>query len=195
MLALFAGVAVLIGALDVGAGPEIISVPLLLAGFGVGALASQLGAVTVSAVPDEVSGEVGGLQNTLTNLGASLGTALAGSILIGTLTTTLLTGIQANPAVPAEVASRAEVELAGGVPFVSNADLEDALKAANVAPATADAILDENEHARIRALRTSLSVVALFALLALFFTTRIPTVSVGEAAPRVEPEAAPARAP
>ena len=63
----------LIAALEVGAGPEIVTVPLLLAGLGVGALASQLGAVTVSAVPDEQSGEVGGLQNTVTNLGASLG--------------------------------------------------------------------------------------------------------------------------
>ena len=46
------------------------TVPLLLAGLGIGALASQLGAVTVSAVPDELSPEVGGLQNTATNLGA-----------------------------------------------------------------------------------------------------------------------------
>ena len=68
----------LILALDVGAGPEVVTLPLFLAGLGVGALASQLGAVTVSAVPDELSGEVGGLQNTGTNLGASLGTAWPG---------------------------------------------------------------------------------------------------------------------
>ena len=60
-------------ALEVGAGAEIVAVPLLLAGFGVGALASQLGAVTVSAVPDKDAGDVGGVQNTMTNLGASLG--------------------------------------------------------------------------------------------------------------------------
>ena len=58
-------------------------------GLGIGALASQLGAVTVSAVPDDESPEVGGVQNTVTNLGASLGTALAGSLLIATLTTSL----------------------------------------------------------------------------------------------------------
>ena len=68
--------------LDVGAGPEIVTWPMLLAGLGVGALASQLGSVTVSSVPDEQSGEVGGIQNTLTNLGASIGTALAGAVLI-----------------------------------------------------------------------------------------------------------------
>ena len=54
------------------------TVPLLLAGLGIGALASQLGAVTVSAVPDEDSPEGGGLQNTGTNLGASIGTAWPG---------------------------------------------------------------------------------------------------------------------
>ena len=66
--------------------PEIVFVPLLLIGLGIGALASQLGAVTVSAVPDDESPEVGGVQNTMTNLGASLGTALAGSIMIAAVT-------------------------------------------------------------------------------------------------------------
>ena len=60
---------VMVAALDAGAGPEIVTWPMLLSGLGVGALASQLGSVTVSSVPDEQSGEVGGLQNTLTNLG------------------------------------------------------------------------------------------------------------------------------
>ena len=53
-----------------------IAAVILTVGLGIGALASQLGAVTVSAVPDEQSSEVGGLQNTVTNLGASIGTAL-----------------------------------------------------------------------------------------------------------------------
>src|SRR5262249_24658197 len=58
-LALLAGILVMILLLDQGAGPEIVTWPMLLAGLGVGALASQLGSVTVSAVPDEQSGEVG----------------------------------------------------------------------------------------------------------------------------------------
>jgi MFS family permease len=61
-LSLFASLVILIALLDLGAGPEIITWPMLLAGLGIGALASQLGAITVSAVPDEQSGEVGGLQ-------------------------------------------------------------------------------------------------------------------------------------
>ncbi|MBV8945677.1 MAG: hypothetical protein JOZ95_09660 [Solirubrobacterales bacterium] len=69
-LALLAGIVVMVAALDAGAGAEIVTWPMLLAGLGVGALASQLGAVTVSSVPDRQSGEVGGLQNTVTNLRA-----------------------------------------------------------------------------------------------------------------------------
>jgi MFS family permease len=80
VLAMFLGIVTLLMAIDVDAGPEIVTMPLLLVGLGIGALASQLGAVTVSAVPDEQSPEVGGLQNTATNLGASIGTALAGSL-------------------------------------------------------------------------------------------------------------------
>jgi MFS family permease len=175
MLALFAGIVVMIAALEAGAGPEIVTWPMLLAGLGVGALASQLGAVTVSSVPDEQSSEVGGLQNTGTNLGASIGTALAGAVLISTLTTSFLTGIEQNPAVPAEVTSNATVELAAGVPFVSDADLQTALDEAGVPPAVADAIVDENATARLDALRASLSVLAVIALIALFFTRRIPT--------------------
>jgi hypothetical protein len=64
---------VLLAGIDEDASAEIVAVPLLL--LGIGALASQLGSVTVSAVPDELSPEVGGLQNTATNIGASLGTA------------------------------------------------------------------------------------------------------------------------
>ena len=174
-LALFAGIVVMVGALDAGAGPGIVTWPMLLAGLGVGALASQLGAVTVSSVPDQQSGEVGGLQNTVTNLGASIGTALAGAVLIATLTTSFMTGIQNNPAVPADVKSKAQVELASGVPFVSDADLKTALDKAGVPTQTANAIVDENATARITGLRSSLSVLAVIALIAVFFSLRIPT--------------------
>ncbi len=174
-LLFFTGIAVMIALLDIGAGPEIVTWPMLLAGLGIGCLASQLGSITVSAVPDEQSGEVGGLQNTVTNLGASIGTALAGAVLISALTASFLTGLKQNPDVPAQVSSSAEVQLAAGVPFVSDADLEAALNDAGVTGATADAIVDENTTARLNALRAALSVLALLALVALVFSGGIPT--------------------
>jgi hypothetical protein len=174
-IALFAGIVILLASLNAGAGAEIVTWPLLLAGLGVGALASQLGSVTVSAVPDEQSGEVGGVQNTVTNLGASIGTALAGAVLIATLTTSFISGVQHNPDVPAHLASKAQVELAGGIPFISDQDLKVALDDAGVRPQTADAIVKENADARIAGLRSALSLLAVVALIATFFGRRIPT--------------------
>ena len=185
---LFAAIVVMVAALDSGAGPEITTWPMLLAGLGIGALASQLGSVTVSSVPDKQSGEVGGVQNTLTNLGASIGTALAGAVLISALTASFLTGVQNNPDVPKDLAANAQVELAGGIPFMSDVDLKTQLDKAGVPAKTADAIVEENAKARIDGLRASLSVLAVIALIALFFSRRIPTRQPS-AAPASEPEA------
>ncbi|MFJ1808615.1 MULTISPECIES: MFS transporter [unclassified Streptomyces] len=181
ILAMFAGAVVLMAALDADAGPEIVTIPLLLIGLGMGALASQLGSVTVSAVPDEQSAEVGGIQNSVTNLGASIGTALAGSILIATMTTSFLTGVEQNPAVPDQVKSQANAQLQSGVPFLSDAQLKTALADADADAEVADAALDANTEARIDGLRAALAILALSALLALFFTHRIPTVQPGSA--------------
>jgi EmrB/QacA subfamily drug resistance transporter len=183
LLAMTAGIVWLFASLDVGAGAEIVTVPLLLAGLGIGALASQLGSVTVSAVPAEQTDEVGGLQNTSTNLGASLGTALAGSLLIAILTSSFLAGIENNDKVPAEVSAQAQVTLAGGIPFVSDAELESALAKAGVPEATAQEVVDSNEQARVDGLRTALAALALLALLGLFFSGRIPTEQPRSTAP------------
>jgi MFS family permease len=180
-IGLFAGIVSLMASLEVGVGAEIVTWPLLLAGLGIGALASQLGAVTVSAVRDEQAPEVGGLQNTMTNLGASIGTALAGAVLISGLTSSFLTGIEANADVPDSVSSSAQVELAAGVPFVSDADLEAALADAGVQEPARTAIVDENEAARLDGLRAALAVMAVLALVALFLSGGIPTRQPGSA--------------
>ncbi|KOU61533.1 MFS transporter [Streptomyces sp. MMG1533] len=174
ILALLTGAVVLMAALDADAGAEIVAIPLLLIGLGMGALASQLGAVTVSAVPQAQSAEVGGVQNAVTNLGASIGTALAGSIMIATLTTSFLTSVDQNPAVPDDVKSRATVELQSGVPFLSDAQLETALDEAGTSAEVSQAALDANAAARIDGLRAALAILAFTALLAMFFTQRIP---------------------
>lgn len=178
-LALFLGVVSLAAALEIGVGPEVVTWPMLLAGLGIGALASQLGSVTVSAVPDESSAEVGGLQNTITNLGASIGTALAGAVLISALTTSFFAGIQENPDIPEDLKSQAQVDLAAGVPFIPDDQLAVALADAGVSGDTATAIIDENEQSRLDGLRASLIVLAGIALIALFVSRGIPTRQPG----------------
>jgi MFS family permease len=175
-VALFVAMIVMIALLDVSAGPEIVTWPMLLAGLGVGALASQLGAVTVSSVPDERSTEVGGLQNTFTNLGASIGTALAGAVLISALTASFYANVANNPNVPASAVSTAQVQLTSGIPFVSDKDLQAALADAHVSPAVSDAIVEENAKARIDGLRAALAILALLSAVAFVAARRLPRV-------------------
>jgi hypothetical protein len=111
----------------------------------------------------------------MTNLGASLGTALAGSLLIAALTSAFLTNVQQSPQIPASAKEQAQVELAGGVQFVSDADLESALDEAGVAPATTDAALAANADARLAGLRAALAILAVLAIVALFLAQSIPT--------------------
>jgi EmrB/QacA subfamily drug resistance transporter len=173
------GLLVLLAAIDVEAGAEIVTVPLLLVGLGIGALASQLGAVTVSAVPDEQSSEVGGVQNTVTNLGASLGTALAGSILVAVLTASFLTHIEMNNTVPQSVKDKANTELSAGIPFMSDKQLQAATKEAGASSEVTQAALDANAQARLDGLRAGLTVLILIAAVALFFVGRMPTRQPG----------------
>lgn len=173
--ALLVGAVILMAALDADAGAEVVTVPMLLIGLGMGALASQLGSVTVSAVPEEKSAEVGGVQNAVTNLGASIGTALAGSILIASLTSSFLASVEQNPAVPASVKNRATVELQSGAPFLSDAQLKSALQQAGTSEELAQEALEANAAARLDGLRAALAILAFAALVALFFTHRIAT--------------------
>ncbi|MEU4672956.1 MFS transporter [Amycolatopsis sp. NPDC023774] len=185
-LAVFAGIVLLIVLLDVSAEPKIITGPLLLAGAGLGALASQLGSVTVSSVPDEMSGQVGGLQNTGTQLGASIGTALAGAVVISALTASFFAGIQDNPDVPAELTAQAQTQLSSGVPFLSDNQLRAALDNADVPPETVDAVVTTNAQSRIAGLRSALAVLAMLTLLAQVVTGGIPREQPG-ARPKPDP--------
>ncbi|MCL2533091.1 MAG: MFS transporter [Nocardiaceae bacterium] len=179
LASMIVGIAILAAGMDPGANAGVVAIPMLFMGLGLGALSSQLGAVTVSAVPDSRSAEVGGLQNTATNLGASLGTALIGSVLIATLSTSIVAGIQDDPRVPPSVQEQATVDLAGGVPFLSDTQLGTALADAHVDPSVTEAVVAANSDARLEALQSALSVAALLAVGALFFTGRIPRRAVG----------------
>jgi MFS family permease len=183
MLLILAGIVLLIGGIDIDANAGVVLVPMLLIGFGIGALSSQLGAVTVSAVPDDQAAEVGGLQNTFTNLGASLGTAIAGTVLLIVLTSAFLTAVTNNPDVPQEVKDQANVELASGIPFMSDADVEKAMQETGQSPEVTQAAVDANRDARIEALDVTLSVLAVIAVVALFPTRRIPREHPGGARP------------
>ena len=186
---MIAATVILIAGVSPDAGAEIVAIPMLLMGFGIGSLASQLSAVTVSAVPESMSEEVGGLQNTALNLGASLGTALAGAVLIASLTTGVASGISTDPRISAEVKATATTKLIGQVPFVSNSQLDHALADAGISPSDAAAIKAVNTKARSDALDESLGVIALLEVVALGFSTMIRRRPLSEEEPSTSLEA------
>ena len=160
---------------------------MLLAGLGIGALASQLGAVTVSAVPDEQSGEVGGLQNTVTNLGASIGTALVGAVLISALTSSFLTGIADNPACPPRC-PQTPTSSCRRRPVRLRRRARGRARRGRGPPRRRRRRRRRERDARLDGLRASLGVLALLALLGLFLSRSLPDRQPG--ASRVPTEAA-----
>lgn len=182
LLCMIVGIAFLVAGMDPDADAAVLNIPMTLMGLGLGALASQLGAVTVSAVSDKETAEVGGLQNTATNLGASMGTALIGSVLIATLSSVALAGVADSPEIQDSVKTQLSTELVGGVPFISDAQLMAALDSAGVSQSDADAIAAINATARLEALQVAFALAGLVAIGALFVSARIPTVPPGGAA-------------
>jgi EmrB/QacA subfamily drug resistance transporter len=174
LLLMLGGILSLLSGIELDATAAVVAVPMILIGLGIGSLSSQLGAVTVSAVPTEQSGEVGGLQNTATNLGASIGTALAGSVMIAILTSSAIGGINTSEDVPASVQETASVELASGVPFISDSQLEDALADTDLTTEASEDIIEANQAARVDGMDAALGVLALLAVASLFFTRRVP---------------------
>jgi hypothetical protein len=128
------------------------------------------------------------VQNTVTNLGASIGTALAGTVLISALTTSFLTGVAHNPQRP----SGRRVQGPGGAgrrhPVPVRPRPASPARQGRRASKEADAIVTENANARIDGLRSSLALLAIIALIALFATRRIPAQQP-TASPESEPTA------
>jgi MFS family permease len=183
LLALALASVLLLGTIDVELNEAGFAIALAVFGIGAGLLLSQLGNVIMSSVASEKTNEAGGLQGTAQNLGASLGTALIGSILIAALTNGLIDRIEANPAVPppvrAEVAQRTEQ----GIPIVPVDDVERAALDQGLPADQAQALADDYGDAQLDGLKRAIGAIAVFALLALWFTRRLPGRSVAEPRP------------
>ena len=93
-----------------------------------------------------------------------------------------ISGINASTAIPASVQDQATVELASGIPFVSDSQLEEALADDGLSAQASDDIVEANREARVQGLDAALGVLAVIAVISLFFTRRIPAVPVGDEA-------------
>jgi Na+/melibiose symporter-like transporter len=175
----------LVGTVDATLDSLAFAFALAVFGVGVGLLASQLGNVIMSSVAPEQTNEAGGLQGTAQNLGASLGTALIGAIMLGALSSGFADRITENPAISPDVqAALTELATTQGLDVLPVAQVEEQLLAAGVPPDEASAIAADYGTAQVDALKVALLAVAIFAVLGLWFTRRLPDHALGaEAAP------------
>ena len=103
----------------------------------------------------------------------------ADSFRIAVLTTSFLMNVEMNSAIPQSVKNTANTELASGIPFISDKQLEAAAKQAGASSEVTKAALDANAEARLDGLRAGLTVLILIAAVAIFFVGRIPTRQPG----------------
>ncbi len=184
LVGLAIGAAILVGTVDIELARLEFAVGLAIFGAGAGLLASQLGNVIMSSVDPSQTNEAGGLQGTAQNLGSSFGTALIGAILLSGLTGAFIDRVVTNPALPPDVRTAiAEKAAAEGLQVVPAADVQAAAVAAGLPADQAAAIASDYSAAQLAGLRSALTAVAIFAVLGLWFTRRLPTGPPGGVAP------------
>jgi EmrB/QacA subfamily drug resistance transporter len=174
LLLLVAASVLLLGTIDVDLNGTKFAIALAVFGVGAGLLLSQLGNVIMSSVGPTKINEAGGLQGTAQNLGASLGTALIGSVLIASMSTVLVDKVENNPAVPDRVAAEVAKKAHKEIPIVPVSDIEASARDQGLPPRQAKAIADDYGDAQLQGLKKAIGAVAVFALLALWFTRRLP---------------------
>jgi MFS family permease len=179
----------LLGTIDVELNEADFAIALGVFGIGAGLLLSQLGNVIMSSVDSSKANEAGGLQGTAQNLGASLGTALIGAVLISALTSGLIDRIEQNPAVPPPVREQVAAATEEGIPIVPVDDIEAAATDEGLPPEQAQAIADDYGEAQLDGLKKAIGAIGVFALLAFWFTRRLPGRSLDpESSSAAEPE-------
>jgi EmrB/QacA subfamily drug resistance transporter len=171
---LFAGSIVVLATIDVDIDSVGFGTGLALFGVGLGLLASQLANVTQSAVGEEDRSEVGGLQYAAQNLGVALGTALVGTVLLGGLLSGVESRVYQNEAISPELEAGVGVALESGLSFVPADTVEQAALDAGFEPPEVNALVDDYEDAQVEALRLALGVLAVAAIISVWFTRNLP---------------------
>ncbi len=143
-------------------------------GVGMGLIVSQLGNVVQSSVDEEGRSEAGGLQNTALQLGAALGTALIGAIVIGGLANSVISKVEANPALSESTQAQVGTSLEAGISFVSIDQVQAGVDAAGIPPAEGDALVQAYSEAQLEALKAGVLLAGGIALLSFLGTTHLP---------------------
>jgi EmrB/QacA subfamily drug resistance transporter len=147
-----------------------LSIPLIIAGAGLGMLVSQLNNFTLAPISEERISEAAGVNSAAGNFGLSFGLAFAGAIMLATLSF-LFTEMAEDSTVlsPTEQQQVADA-LDDDAEVMSNTQLEQVL--AGQPEATQDEIIDINTDSRPRALQVALLVPFIAAIIGFVLSLR-----------------------
>lgn len=152
---------------------------MVVLGMGLGLLASQIGNVTMSSVPESQSSEVGGLQGTFQNIGASLGTALIGSVMIASLSSGFVNLVNQNPNISSEIKTDVSTQSSKGVPIVSAAEVEQyAEEEAGLPAKEAESLSSDYLDSQLKSLKVSMFFVTFLGLISIALSKNIPNKKV-----------------
>ena len=154
-----------------------LTIPLIIAGSGLGMLVSQLNNYTLAPISEERISEAAGVNSAAGNFGLSFGLAFAGAIMLATLSF-LFTSMSEDSTVlsPTEQQQVADT-LEEDAEVMSNTNLQEQL--AGQPEATQEEIVRINTDARPRALQVALLVpliAGLAGLLISFRMMRLPDI-------------------
>jgi MFS family permease len=157
-------------------------VGLITVGLGQGALVTLLFNVLVTSAPKELSGDVGSLRGVTQNLAAAVGTAVMGALLVGLLSSMIMSHLLDNPVIPpefkrAELAERFNLE---NINFIRNEQLKERLQQTPATPEKVDEAVRINTESRLRALKIGFLVLSGLALLAILPCGWLPDYRPGE---------------
>jgi hypothetical protein len=176
------GVAILIALVPRADSGLWLTVPLIIAGCGLGLLVSQLNNYTLAPISEERISEAAGVNSAGGSFGLSLGLALAGAVMLATLSITFTNQVEASTVIPPDQQAQVAAVLDEDAQIMSNTALTELL--AGQPPEIQAEIIRINTDVRPFALQVALLVPLLAGLLGLATSFRMASV------PEVEPSAA-----
>ena len=150
-------------------------IPLMLAGAGLGLLASQLNNYALSPISEERVGEAAGVTSATGSFGLSFGLAFAGAIMLATLSIAFTHLAEASSVLPPADQQRVADVLEDDAQVMSDAQLEELL--AGQPEVIQDEIISINTDARNLGLQVALLLTLLAALVGIanaFRMVRLP---------------------
>jgi len=149
---------------------------LALFGLGFGIIMSQITNLTLSAAPVDKAGEASGLSTTIRNLGGSLGTAIIGTILVSSLATNMISGVNKSKILPDPLKQEVvkDVEKNGQKMTQEDINTENSQISQNIS----GELKNIKNKATVEANKESLNYTAFFTFLTLLISFLIPNKKV-----------------